>query len=70
MTTVELKGLIGKRLVWVRVYPKTFSHQKHIYGTEEIDVVLLAVAKSTWAMVRRPGYMPFVINVKYLENAK
>jgi hypothetical protein len=70
MTAAELKKLIGKHLIFEQMHPLQFSGgMKHVYETEEIDVVLLAVAKNTWAMVRRPGCLPFVVHMKYLSEA-
>ena len=67
MNLDELTPKIGKHITHVSVHPVSYtSSDGWQYTTERRDVILLAAVKG-YAMVRRPGCMPYVVTLKELE---
>lgn len=57
---------IGNHYTQTVKNPKSFDGSKWTHDVEQRDVVLLAVS-GVYAMVRRPGCMPYVCTIKDLS---
>ena len=63
---MNLSKYIGKNVIHRSELPDKLTWPEGwTYTTEDRDVVLMAVVK-IWAMVRRPGCVPYVVHVKAL----
>jgi len=65
----SLSHLVGKHVSHIHAAPETHHNGKWTYSIERRNVVLLALS-GKWAMVRRPGCMPYVCEVKELSIVK
>ena len=58
-----MSRLVGKHISHICSSPESFH--KWAYSVERRDVILLALS-GKWAMVRRPGCVPYVCEVSEL----
>ena len=64
--TGAIEYFVGDRVVHVAVSPHSFDGKRWTHKVERRDVRLMAVSDG-WAMVRRPGCVPYVCRAKELE---
>ena len=63
---MDWKPYIKKHITHHAIRPVSFDSYGWKYSEEDRDVVLLVVA-GIWAMVRRPGSVPYVVHIKELK---
>jgi hypothetical protein len=56
-----------KEANWVKTTPDRFDGKRWHFKREVIPVAVLSIYRN-WAMVRRKGYMPFVVSIKDLKE--
>ena len=57
----------GDQVIYQKRWPVSYDGKRWHERAEDIPVRILAIA-GNWAMVRRPGCMPFCVMVKELKD--
>jgi FPC/CPF motif-containing protein YcgG len=57
----------NKKVIFRHTIPIKFDGKKWTYSFDEHEVIVMAVVDG-YAMIKRPGCMPFVVNAKDLEQ--